>query len=343
MWSTVIMYQVWLIVCKKGVIKDLTGAHILCWVFPLIVTFLPLSTSTYANDDANSGWCFIANRSDSPSWSLLFWFIVAFYLWVWIAMLFNIFFMCAIMYKLYRMQEIPLRVKATIRKLLLYPLIITLCWGPEAVWDMYNQVHDVKYNKGWTIFDGLSTISSIAEGFLFTCVFFGLNTTVRNAWMDLFASLGCVACSARERLESMDGNALAGSTDGVRTPGIIELSLPPERPSEAPRATRRTSAFQADGATSWYARPESIAQLQEEDDFIPAGDARLSQRLSILDFLASDPVAVRTASATTGIAQRPSFLANLSYSFSRNSVSRGSHAGSGAEVGVQSRNPMIGV
>lgn len=56
LWSTVITFQVWLIVCKKNVIKDLTYAHIVCWGIPLLATFLPLSTSTYANPDDESNW-----------------------------------------------------------------------------------------------------------------------------------------------------------------------------------------------------------------------------------------------------------------------------------------------
>jgi hypothetical protein len=342
MWSTVIMYQVYLIVCKRGVIKDLTGAHILCWGLPLVVTLLPLSTNTYANDDANSGWCFIGNRSNSPSWGLLFWFIVAYYLWVWIAIMLNIIFMCGIVYKLYRMQEIPQRVRATVRKLLLYPIIISLCWGPEAVWDIYNQVHDVNLTKAWTIFDGLSTISSIAEGFLFTCVFFGFNTTVRNAWMDLFVSLGCTACASRERLESIDGNAVSMvsvSGSGGSSLGTHEMQATSTRRSDFEHGARGSTA---PGAVSWYARPQSIAQIQEEDDFIPAGDVRLSQRMSILDFLVSDPVAVRTASGTTGVAQRPSFLAGLSYTFNH-SISRASHAGRDSESVEHGVNPMVGV
>jgi hypothetical protein len=346
MWSTVITYQVWLIVCKKDVIKDLTGAHILCWGLPLVVTLLPLSTSTYANDDADAGWCFIANRSNSPSWSLLFWFIVAYYLWVWIAMLFNLFFVVAIVYKLYRMQEIPQRVNATIRKLLLYPIVISLCWGPVTVWDMYTQVNDVDYSPGWTYFDGVATISAISQGFLFTFVFFGFNTTVRTAWKDLFVSMGCAACAAAEAPPPQDDKSVSmvSVSMGGSSSMVDDQSLPSNASSGIHQTTRRTSGFLGGGgAVSWYARPQSIAQLQDEDDFIPVGDARLSQRLSILDFLAGDPVAVRTAStANGGASQRLSFFDNLSRSFNH-SKSRKSNMGEGMEGGEHGSNPMVSV
>jgi hypothetical protein len=350
MWSTVITYQVWLIVCKKDVIKDLTRAHILCWGLPLIVTLLPLTTSIYGNDDADAGWCFIADRKGSPSWSLLFWFILSYYVWVWIAMLFNVFFVCAILYKLYRMKEIPQRVNTTIRKLLLYPIIISLCWAPTTVWDMYTQVNDVDYSTGWTYYDGIATICAISQGFLFTCVFFGFNTTVRTAWRDLFVSLGCVACAAPDTPPTQDDKSVSmvSVSMGDTSSSIVdERSQPSDASSGVHRTTRRTSGFLGGGggggAVSWYARPQSIAQLQEQDDFIPDGDARLSQRLSILDFLASDPVAVRTAStANGGVSQRLSFFNNLSRSFNH-SKSRKSNVGEGMEGGEHGSNPMVSV
>ena len=49
LWATLITYQIWLVVYRQTVIKDLTFAHIICWGIPLLVSLLPLSTSTYSN------------------------------------------------------------------------------------------------------------------------------------------------------------------------------------------------------------------------------------------------------------------------------------------------------
>jgi tellurite resistance protein TehA-like permease len=336
MWSTVITYQVWLIVCRKDVIKDLTGAHILCWGLPLVVTLLPLTTSTYANPEEDQGWCFVANRSDSPSWSLLFWFIVAYYLWVWIAILLNLFFMCGIAYRLYRMKEVPLRVKATIRKLIMYPIVVSFCWTPLTVWDMYTQADNGEgIHSRWDIYYGMANILAISQGFLFSSVFFMLNPMVRTAWKELFFPPPAAPQGART-------SGPAGADE--KSVSLVSVSINGAGSSTADEQSLRSGMIsdhsRTRGNKSWFSQPISLARLQEEDDFVPAGDTPLSQRSSFVDFLAS-------SAPQPAVSTRFSFLERVSMSMSFGRDKPSTPTGAAGSEGVHqsgrehSINPMV--
>lgn len=304
LWTTVITYQVWLVVCRKSVIKDLTFAHCICWGIPFVVTLLPLSTNTYANPDDDSGWCFVATRSNSPHWSELFWFVVAFYGWIWLAMVFNIFFIVTILYRIYQMKEVPAKVNATIRKLFLYPIIITICWTPVAVWDLCTQVSNYPDSKSWEAFDSFCTIMAIAQGFLFACVFFGMNHTVRDCWFDLLSAMGCCVCCTWVKNNallkddrsvismvsvSINGTSSSGGEEGnnKRATDATNENTPNTGTGRSSGGLGMLGASSFTSTGSWYSgpQPSSTAKFQDEVDFIPAGDVRLSQRLSIVDFL----------------------------------------------------------
>lgn len=61
-WTSVIAYQLWLATEKNQTIQDMTYIHLFCWLFPPIVTFLPLTTDTFGNSDDHSTWCFVDER-----------------------------------------------------------------------------------------------------------------------------------------------------------------------------------------------------------------------------------------------------------------------------------------
>jgi hypothetical protein len=314
LWSTVITYQVWLVVCRKNVIKDLTIAHYICWGFPLVVTLLPLSTSTYANPDDDAGWCFVADRAKSPRYGELLWFLLAYYGWIWLAMGFNVFFICTILYKIYKMQQVPDKVVATIRKLLLYPVVITICWAPSTVWDLCSQVSTNPSSNSWEAFDSVASILAISQGFLFAWVFFGMNRIVRKSWWDLFVSMGCCSCcsgwgSGGSAQTRDDKSVVSMVSVSIKSTTASEGgSVPEGDPNARPSGRRSTgglsflggSSFNSNG--SWYARP-TVEKLQEEVDFIPAGDGRMSQRLSVLDFLSADGPAGMLGALSFGLSR----------------------------------------
>lgn len=67
-WSTMLAYTLF----KAA--KDLASTNVfsklfiaLGFVFPMVITLLPLTTNNYGNPDADRGWCFLDDRDDSPS------------------------------------------------------------------------------------------------------------------------------------------------------------------------------------------------------------------------------------------------------------------------------------
>lgn len=50
-WTTVIAYQLWVVVLKGQTIKDMRLFHAVCWVLPFVLCFLPLSTNTFGKSD----------------------------------------------------------------------------------------------------------------------------------------------------------------------------------------------------------------------------------------------------------------------------------------------------
>ncbi len=78
-WTMVIGYEVHLVVWYHRVQTDLRLFSIIIWTLPLILSLIPLSTSTYGNDDGTPGWCFLNEKPSYPHWLDVFWFIMAFY------------------------------------------------------------------------------------------------------------------------------------------------------------------------------------------------------------------------------------------------------------------------
>jgi hypothetical protein len=55
-WTAVIAYQLYYAVHYNGVIRNMLYFHLLCWLWPVIMTLLPLSTGPYANPDDEADW-----------------------------------------------------------------------------------------------------------------------------------------------------------------------------------------------------------------------------------------------------------------------------------------------
>jgi len=55
-WTVVIAYQLYYSIYYKKMIRNLLPFHFICWLWPAIVTLLPLSTNSYANPDDESSW-----------------------------------------------------------------------------------------------------------------------------------------------------------------------------------------------------------------------------------------------------------------------------------------------
>eukprot|EP01034_Spumella_vulgaris_P027469 gene27469-34189_t len=141
----------------------------ICWGLPVIVTFLPLTTNTFGENDDQNPWCFIASRPGSPSYGVVLWEILAFYIWVWVSLIVNILLIISISLQLKRMAVVSEDITQTIRKLSLYPLILIFCWVGATFFDMYGLDHyvsnfdDVTFNANITVTVANTNGSSLFE------------------------------------------------------------------------------------------------------------------------------------------------------------------------------------
>ena len=285
-WTVIITYQVWLVVFKGIIIKDLTYAHAICWGIPLIVTLLPLSTSTYANPDDEADWCFVAETSYSPNWSQLFWFIAAFYGWIWLAMIANVAFIASIVYRFYRMQIVPNQVRSTVRKLLLYPIIITICWSLSACNDMYTTLHPEPNSAKWNVFRGVANILSIAQGFLFAVVFFSMNPLVRDCWYDLYITTLYGAATSPNQDGNVSDTSSRGDGDAQLSPAVGGGTTPHNKISESAAGIHAS---------------QNTSRLQDEVDFIPTagGGGAGGDTLSLWSYISSFSDSISTGTGTS--------------------------------------------
>ena len=58
-WTCMLIYQIRCAVAFRTPYFSILGMHIVCWIFPCLIAFLPLSTNTYGQDDALNGTFFI--------------------------------------------------------------------------------------------------------------------------------------------------------------------------------------------------------------------------------------------------------------------------------------------
>lgn len=130
MWTSMITVTLYLAVVKEW--KNLDRLefkfHMICWVFPMLVTLLPLCTGSFGKSDIY--WCWI-KLDDSLDYV---WRTISLYLPLWLAILFNSVSYFKIIktintHIIFHGEESEFRVELT-RRLRLYPLVLFVSYLP---------------------------------------------------------------------------------------------------------------------------------------------------------------------------------------------------------------------
>jgi hypothetical protein len=206
-------------VFRRDYITELLSwkVHLVCWVLPVILSFLPLTTNKFGPLNKRSGMCFIDERADSPPWAVTFWVVVSFYFWIWFAMALYIILFVLLSLKvneIYRLYDeethpsggIDLRsqVKSTVNKFIWYPINIILCWALPTIYDVMSTKR-ASY-KGHDDFDAATDIIPTFLGILNVIVFFSTNTLAREKFFKLIVFyFPCFTC-IKPRLSSSDAS-----------------------------------------------------------------------------------------------------------------------------------------
>ena len=155
------------------------------------MTLLPLTTNTYGNTDDsgsfNSYWCFITDKPDSPSWGLILWVILGFYLWVWISILLIIYMFLRI-FKVFSLNialQLSEEFNSAIKSLFFYPIFIIFCWTFTSITDIYaaNSISTSFNNEYFLAIIG--TILPASQGFVNSIIFVLNNKIVIDEWKSL--------------------------------------------------------------------------------------------------------------------------------------------------------------
>jgi hypothetical protein len=188
-WVTILIYiYVKLLTSHESVHLIHTTIHIFCWGFPILLTFLPLTTNKFGVLDGEIGWCWLDERSNTPPWASFFWNILSFYLWIWLAIGVYMLFYFYILYEIrnrydtFRSSDNILR---TLHKISLYPLSVVSCWLIPCVYDLldYYQSSGSSTTKN-LVFGQLSSVTPMLQG-SFTCIIFvSTNSEIISTSMD---------------------------------------------------------------------------------------------------------------------------------------------------------------
>ena len=199
LWCVVVTYQLWLVVTSGKMItnSEMRMFHLICWVFPAIITLLPFINTTYGHDNGNT-WCFVSETSSSPDWAVTFWSLFSFYLWVLIAIAIMVLLMLDLFIKVRSMPHTSNIVSNSLKKLVFYPIVFIVCWIPSYVSDSAYSQHSADDRS--TNVSG--SLLPCLQGFFLSITFFYQNIVVRKKWKDLITSLMITTPESRDSLVS---------------------------------------------------------------------------------------------------------------------------------------------
>ena len=219
LWNSVITYQIFVIVNRGVVIENLTKFHWFCWGFPLLPVLLPLITNNYGS--VQNSWCFLVDRSNSPSNSIFVWEIMSFFIWLWISVAFNLVVFSMIFFRLREMQTADsLSAYRPLYRLAFCPSISVICWSIPSFLVLFEVATSTSYTgPGVLVLEALATALPPLQGFLMSCVFFIVNESARLEWRFFCFKTGGNAVARRQLFNSRNRLSLLNNAAGV---GMIQ-------------------------------------------------------------------------------------------------------------------------
>lgn len=192
-YTSFLSYELYMVILYQMKIESYRYIHAFCWCFPLLPTFLPLTTNDYGKIDDEETWCFLANRSTTPSWGNPVWTLLSFYVWVWIAIICVSYMYVSIQMKLRKSDAMihepsNQRFHGLINSLSLYPILLIICWSSTSavgVFVTFSSSRSAVFDN-WTgglIFDMLGTSLPALQGFFHSLIFVSKSQIVRQEWI----------------------------------------------------------------------------------------------------------------------------------------------------------------
>jgi hypothetical protein len=226
-WTCVIAFSIIEVVTPKWRHKatDNTSllCHLWCWIFPIIISFLPLSTNAIGCIDSDRCWCFVKDKAQSPKWSSEFWVIFSFYIWIWSSI---IFFIGSIVYTSISIKHYTSDISGLatthIKRLLAYPAVIVLCWIGSTCYDISVSINGSSTFLSSNLFDVIVTALSCLQGFFTFVVFIVLYwDCLTFDWSERFSNIQ-LTTSISNRTSSKQLNASLIDRNISAAPSVAE-------------------------------------------------------------------------------------------------------------------------
>lgn len=177
----------------------MAACHVVCWLFPVVLTLLPLSTNTYGQAD-DGFWCFVAERQNSPVWGVVLFDILSFFFWIWLCVLITVVLFVAILIRINSLSSSfsSMAVSKSVYLLVFYPIILVVCWVPPTVVVVQDLLlHESQYSA---VLHAFALASPASQGFLLSLVFFCNNSFARREWWMCL----CRCCDAKAEEGSLE-------------------------------------------------------------------------------------------------------------------------------------------
>lgn len=188
-WTTILNYLIYCLVMFGKIEMEELSMHLIGWGIPFLTTLLPLTTSTYSKNDQDDGFCWIQTRDGYKDWTT-FWQVLTFA---------GIAFACtmcmvywgALMFRKIQIEksECSPAVTNAMNTLFIYPVIIVVCWLPEALQATFNP----DLSAGSNVVVGVSSFA-IAQGGVSAVAFFINSKETRTNWTNLIVQV-CPRCA----------------------------------------------------------------------------------------------------------------------------------------------------
>lgn len=128
------------------------------------------------------------SSQSNPS-STLIWQVAMFYGWIFLSILAMVGFLVAVSLRLRATPSMPLTVRLSIKKLMLYPLVWMMCWIPNIICTFFQNF--VPNNDNVALVETFGTVPLSVQPFFMTVIFFTQNRFVRNKWISMIKSKIC--------------------------------------------------------------------------------------------------------------------------------------------------------
>jgi hypothetical protein len=190
-WTAILTYLLYSLVVHGKISLLQWHMHAITWGICLLITVLPLTTSTYGSQPDDDGWCWIqpSSRPNTGGFhSVHIWDIIVSDVIIFSTFFLMILWGSIIFYKIqFQHMSTTKTVQTALRTLFQYPIILFITWFPYTIFLVADTSAD-RSSLAWVIIYSLSSW----QGGLTSFVFFANSQESRSLWNNLFTQ--CCVC-----------------------------------------------------------------------------------------------------------------------------------------------------